>query len=211
MTRGGLRGLQTENTREVDVRLALGAAAAWLSAFAALGHAPRTVLLAAVLACASGTAALAAAHRGARGASAAALVAFCVALVLIPLAGRIANSRASPLVHLAVQHAAVTAVLTVTADPRPLAAKGVAGSPRVVIETSAESVLVAGHRLRSDAHIVVLAPAQQWRDVLPGQRVRLDGTLNPPLWCRRHPLVAAPRRVRAAGRRARSVAGVGRR
>jgi hypothetical protein len=82
----------------LDLRLAIGSAAAWLAILVALRQTPRVVLLAAVLAAAMGAAALVATHRGA---PAAALVAFCIALVLIPLAGRLARSRASPLAQLA--------------------------------------------------------------------------------------------------------------
>ncbi|MFN2518616.1 MAG: ComEC/Rec2 family competence protein [Jatrophihabitantaceae bacterium] len=166
---------------DIDLRLGLGALAAWLATLVERSHAPCSALVAACIAGAIGVLALAAAHRGRRGAAAAALVGFCVALVLFPLAGRMAHNRASPLVQLAEHRTAVTVVLTVGADPRPLAAKGVAGSPRVAVETSAESVRVARHRLRVDGRVLVLASGQGWRDVLPGQRVRLDGQLGPSL------------------------------
>lgn len=181
MTLRGLPVVGLVRSGGLDLRLALGAGAAWLAVLIALGHPPGGILAAAVVACGMALAALVAAHRGVTGASAAALVAFCVALVLIPLAGRVARTRASPLAHLAGQRAAVTAVLTVTADPRPLAAKGVAGSPRVAVETSADSLTVGGRRVRTGGDVLVLAPGQQWRDVLPGQQVRLDGTVVPPL------------------------------
>ncbi|MDT4963494.1 MAG: hypothetical protein QOF87_3141, partial [Pseudonocardiales bacterium] len=85
---------------DLDLRLATGATAAWLAVLVALGHAPRRVLLAAVIAFGIGVVALAAAHRGVRAASAVALVAFCTALVLIPVAGRLEHYRASPILHL---------------------------------------------------------------------------------------------------------------
>ncbi len=154
-----------------------GAAAAWLAVLLALGHGPGSVLAAAVGVGALGLGALAASAMGVRGAAAAALAAFCVALVLIPLAGRLARSRASPLAHLAAQHASVTADLRVTADPRMLAATGVAGAPRVAVAAVASSVVVAGRRIRTGGGVLVLAPAAPWRDVLPGQRVRVDGAL----------------------------------
>jgi competence protein ComEC len=165
----------------LDLRLAVGATAAWLAVLVALGHAPRRVLLAAVIAFGIGVVALAAAHRGVRAASAVALVAFCTALVLIPVAGRLEHYRASPILHLAEQRTTVTAFLTVTADPRLLAARGPAGSPRAAVETSADSVLLAGRHVRAGGDVLVLGAAQQWRDVLPGQRVRLEGALLPPL------------------------------
>ncbi len=58
---------------------------------------------------------------------------FCTALVLVPLAGRLWAARASPLTALAESHASVTLDLTTTGDPRPLAATGVAGAPRVAV------------------------------------------------------------------------------
>jgi competence protein ComEC len=166
---------------DLDLRLAIGAVAAWLAVLVALRHAPRAVLVAALIALGVGVVALATAHRGVRATSAAALVAFCTALALFPLAGRLAHYRASPILQLAEQRSAVTLRLTVTADPRLLAARGPAGSPRVAVETSADSVMLAGRRVRLGGEVLVLAAAQQWRDVLPGQRVSLDGALRPPL------------------------------
>ncbi|MEP7178893.1 MAG: hypothetical protein ABI775_07390, partial [Pseudonocardiales bacterium] len=152
---------------DLDLRLAIGAATSWLAVLVALGHAPRGVLLAALVAFGIGIVALLAAHRGVRAASAAALVAFCTALVLIPLAGRLVHYRASPIVRLAAQRTTITALLTVTADPRPLAARGPAGSPRAAVETAADSMVLAGRRVRTDGDVLVLGAAQQWRDVLP--------------------------------------------
>jgi competence protein ComEC len=125
--------------------------------------------------------ALAASARVVRGAAAVALVAFCVTLVLIPLAGRLARSRASPLTELAQRRASVTVELRVTADPRVLAANGVGGSPRVAVESAASSVTTAGRRIQAEGGVLVLATAAPWRDVLPGQRIRIDGTLSPSL------------------------------
>jgi competence protein ComEC len=95
---------------------------------------------------------------------------FCTALVLVPLAGRLWAARASPLARLAASHASVTLDLTTTGDPRPLATTGVAGAPRVAVPTDA-----------AGGSVLVLAPAGQWRDVLPQQRVQVSGTLAPSL------------------------------
>ena len=110
-----------------------------------------------------------------------AAVGFCIALVLVPFAGRLWQARASPLMMLAAQHAAVTAELTVSGDPHTLAATGVAGAPRVSVETDADALDVAGARWRVSGPVLVLAPEYGWADVLPGQRVRIDGTLQPSL------------------------------
>jgi competence protein ComEC len=165
----------------VDARLAVGAAAAWLSVILCLGHAPAAVLAVAALAAAIGLSGLLVSRRGARHAAALALAAFCVVLVLLPLAGRTAHERASPLWQLATHHLAASVELTVTADPRPLAATGVAGSPRAAVDGRASRLSFAGRTVQTGGHLLILAPAQLWRGVLPGQRVRIDGTLRPPL------------------------------
>lgn len=115
-------------------------------------------------------------------ARAAALAGCCVALVLLPLAGRIWHARDSPLHVLAERGGAVTLEVTVSADPRVLAAKGPAGAPRVAVEADAESVSTArGSPVPADGALLVLGDAAPWRDVLPGQRVRLHGSLAPDL------------------------------
>ncbi|MGH9062183.1 MAG: ComEC/Rec2 family competence protein, partial [Acidimicrobiales bacterium] len=106
---------------------------------------------------------------------------FCVALVLIPFAGRLFRARASPLSGLASARTSITADLTLTTDPHPLAANGVAGAPRVAAPADADAVMVTGVRHRVDGQVLVLAPAAGWLGLLPGQRVRIDGVLQPPL------------------------------
>lgn len=164
----------------LDLRLAAGAVAAWL---AVLGCVDRTTPVVLTVAAVAGAVGLFGVLSGGRraGGAVVGLIGFCVALVLLPLAGRIAHARASPLSGLARRHASVTLTLEVTADPSVLAAKGVAGLPRVAVETSAEQVLVQGARTPVDGAVLVLGDAQQWHDVLPGQRVRVDGTLQPDL------------------------------
>ncbi|MGH8963599.1 MAG: hypothetical protein ACRDWT_20805 [Jatrophihabitantaceae bacterium] len=170
----------------LDVRLVCGASGAWLAVLACTGRAPWTVAAVAFAAIVVGAGALAAASRGGggnggRGAAAVALVAFCVALVLIPFAGRLFRARASPLSGLASARTSITADLTLTTDPHPLAANGVAGAPRVAAPADADAVMVTGVRHRVDGQVLVLAPAAGWLGLLPGQRVRIDGVLQPPL------------------------------
>jgi competence protein ComEC len=165
----------------LDVRLVLGAASGWLAVLVCIGRSPGQTLCVALVAAGCGLLALAAASRGIAGCAAVALMLFCIALVLIPFAGRLAHSRASPLIRLANARTAVTAELTVTGDPRVLAAAGVAGAPRAAIEASADAVSVAGQRISAGGTVLVLGPAQLWDGVLPGQRVRVDGVLQPPL------------------------------
>lgn len=164
----------------VDLRLAAGAAAAWLAVLLCGSGSAGAALTVAVLAAGLGLTVLAVARRR-RGAAALALALFCVALALLPLAARLVHARAAPLYGLAREHAAVTATITVAADPVPLAARGVAGSARVLVAASADAVTVRGLRRSADGTIVVLADAQGWRDVLPGQQLRIDGRLQPDL------------------------------
>ncbi|HEY2984133.1 MAG TPA: DUF4131 domain-containing protein, partial [Jatrophihabitantaceae bacterium] len=167
--------------RGIDVRLAIGAVAGWLAVIVGLGEAPTRVLAMGLLGAGAGVALLIAARHGPRFAAAAALAAFCVALVLIPLAARSARARDSPLAALARERAAMTATLTVSGDPRPLAATGPAGAPRVAVDAALRSITVGGREQPLRGSVLVLAPAAGWRDVLPGQRVRVDARLQPPL------------------------------
>jgi competence protein ComEC len=166
--------------RSLDLRLGAGAGAGWLAVLGCVHRSAGFAFTAAAVAIAVGAGVLAAV-RGWRGCAALALALFCVGLVLIPLAGRIARAEASPLWPLARQRAAVTATLTVTADPRLLAAKGVAGAPRVMVETVARSVTFAGRAVRAAGVVVVLGDAAPWRAVLPGQRAVVGGDLAPDL------------------------------
>lgn len=175
---------------ELDMRLALGAVAAWLAILAVLDRPPGTVLAVAIAAGLGGAALLAGSRvfagrlervRAVALVRSAALMLFAIVLVLIPLAGRLAHARAAPLATAARTHAAVTADLTLDGDPQTLAAKGVAGTPRVAVPTTADSVRIDGRSMSGDGDVLVLAPARGWADLLPGQRVRVEGTLQPSL------------------------------
>jgi competence protein ComEC len=162
----------------VDLRLALGAAAGWIAVYFALDAATGGVLAVGVGA-ALGAALLLSLTGRWQPAAALALLLFCMALELLPLAGRLAHARASPLLALAREHASVVVTLTTRADPAPLAASGVGGTPRVLVESCAESVLIPGASVPVDGAVVVLGGAGGWQDVLPGQRARVTGTLQP--------------------------------
>ncbi|WP_375501672.1 ComEC/Rec2 family competence protein [uncultured Jatrophihabitans sp.] len=171
---------QSAADEPLDLRLACGAGVAWLGVLCGACRGPSTCFTAALAATVLGVLCLLAA-RSRRGLTAPALALFCLALVLWPLAGRIAHARASPLAVLAGRHAAVDVELTVTADPRVLAAKGPAGSSRVAVETSASAVEYLGRRVVTDGSVLVLGDAGAWTDVLPGQRVRVPGSVQPSL------------------------------
>ena len=164
-----------------DLRLAIGAGVGWLCLTWVLGgSATRAWWIAAGLA-AAGSLGLVAGRRGIRFGPLLAVAGFCGLLLVAPLAGRLTAARASALTQLARANTAVTAELTVTADPRLLAAKGAAGAPRSAMDAQLNSADVAGKRVDAHGAVLVLGPAALWRDVLPGQRLRLDGQLRPPL------------------------------
>ena len=172
-------GLATrDRVARTDLRLALGAALAWLSLAICATWSPAAILVAASGGVLVGCAGLTVRAGWLRPVAAAG---FCVALVLIPFAGRVWAARASPLTRLADDHAAVTLDLVTTGDPRALAARGVAGAPRVAVPTDARRLQGAATGAAVSGQVVVLAPAYGWRDVLPGQPVRVSGTLLPSL------------------------------
>ena len=161
-----------------DVRLAIGAGAAWLSLAVCADLSPATIVAVAVGATTVGCAGVLSRVDWLRPIAAAG---FCVALVLVPFAGRVWVARGSPLTKLALGDTSVTLELVTTGDPRTLAAHGVAGAPRVAVPADVERLDETSTSVPLDGEVAVLAPASEWRDVLPGQPVRVSGTLAPSL------------------------------
>lgn len=161
-----------------DVRLAIGAAAAWLALAVCANLSPAGILLTSGVAVCVGVAGLVVRARWLRPLAAAG---FCVAVVLIPFAGRVWAARASPLVTLAATHATVSLELVTTGDPRALAAHGVAGAPRVAVPTDAQLLVESTSSVAVSGQVLVLGPAGGWRDALPGQPVQVSGSLAPSL------------------------------
>ncbi len=165
----------------LDFRLAIGAIAAWLAVLGFGGRSPLVVVTTAGIAALVGVLALVAGRRLRRAGPALALIAFCVALVLVPLAARLTHVADSALSALAREHAVVVLTARVASDPAVLAAKGIAGAPRVAVDVTAAQVRAAGRTVGSDGAVLVLADAASWRDVLPGQLVQVAGELSPAL------------------------------
>lgn len=84
-------------------------------------------------------------------------------------------------------------------DPRALATPGYGGQQpdpqRVVVHAELEAAEVAGRQWRGGGRVLLLAPAQGWIGLLPGQRVRVTGLLAMP---DRSDLTVAVLRVRGA-------------
>ena len=51
----------------------------------------------------------------------------------------------------------------------------------MAVDASLRADVLSGRRIAVSGAVLVLGPADGWRGVLPGQRVRLDGRLQPPL------------------------------
>jgi competence protein ComEC len=163
----------------VDLRLVLAAAAGWLAVLWGLSATSASVAGVAIGSFAGGLAALRLGRRW-PACYAFALALSVIALLLAPLAARLHLARDGPLARLAVERATVTAELVTTSDPRPLATRGPTGSTRVAVEAGLRALSVNGRRSSARGAVLVLAPAQGWRDLLPGERIRLEARLLPP-------------------------------
>jgi competence protein ComEC len=164
----------------LDLRLGVGALAGWVAVLWGLGHSAGAVAVAAGVAV-LGTAVLALPARRWPVLFIGAFAACCAAALLAPLAVRLHHAHDGELSRLARAGAEVTAELQVRGDPRPLSSGGAAGSPRTAVDAQLRALLVGGRWMRLSGAVLVLGPADAWRGVLPGQRVRLDGRLSPPL------------------------------
>jgi competence protein ComEC len=166
-------------TAPLDLRLGIGAVAAWLAVSLTLGRSPVVTFLIAVGSVLVGLGTWIAARYGGN-VTALTVAAFCVALVLLPLSARLARARDGPLAHLALSHANVTADLRVTSDPRPLTASGPASAaPRVAVDADLTAARSGDRAVTVNGHVIVFAPAQTWRDLIPGQLVRSQVRLAP--------------------------------
>jgi competence protein ComEC len=160
-------GQQEPRWAWVDLRLIPVAATVWCVSLPAPLIPPVGLAVAAVAA-----AALAAALGG-RPAARSALVLAVLAGVAVTAgtaAARGAAREGSPLRSVAEAGRTVTVVLELDGDPHVLTGPG---PPRVVADATV-TALVDGavtHRLRAD--VLVFAPAEGWRALLPGQRVRV--------------------------------------
>lgn len=163
----------------IDLRLASAAVVGWAAVTWGLGRAAGTVGLAAGMLLLTAVLVLTLARQP--WSRAVAFLLATAALLLAPLAVRLHQARDGPLAELARQRTPITAELRVDSDPRPIAAHGTSGSPRSAVDASLVAVQLSGRRLRLTGTVLVLGPAQGWRGVLPGQRVRLAGRLEPPL------------------------------
>ena len=102
-----------------------------------------------------------------------------------------------PLHAAAAMSAAATLRVVVADDPRPLPHAGYAGQPggaeRYAVAAKLKAATIAGTTWSRGGRVLLLAPADGWSSLLPGQQVTADGLLAPP---DRRDLTVAVLRVR---------------
>lgn len=180
----------SETRPTADLRLAAGGLAAWLTVIGTLAL-PASAGIATGIVALVGAAAAAASRRAP--AATLTLVLGCAGAAALATAVRLAAAEDSPLTALARERASIAADLVVSEDPRPL--RSGAGPPRVAVAATMEHVAAAGRAWSLSGRVLVLAPAEGWSALLPGQRVQTDGRLAPPL---RRDLTVAVLSARAA-------------
>ena len=173
-----------------DLRLVVGGLAAWLAVLATFAV-PAKVGLAAGIVAAAG-AVVATAGRRAWTPTVAVLLG-CAGAAVLATAVRLAAAESSPLADLAAERASVSVRLVVAEDPRPL--RSGSGPPRVAVAADVEQVTSAGRGWSASGRVLVFAPADGWRGLLPGQQLRAEGRLALPL---RRDLTVAVLSARAA-------------
>ncbi len=160
--------------RWTDLRLVPAAGAVWAVSLAAPFLAP--VLLAVASA---GAAGLGWCARRRRSAGATVLLAVLAALAVTCAVSAVRgmSREASPLRLLADEQRAVTVDLELDGDPHLLSGSG---RPRVVVDATVTAVHEGASTVRLDAAVLLFAPAEGWRDLLPGQPLRAHVGTSPP-------------------------------
>jgi competence protein ComEC len=100
-----------------------------------------------------------------------------VAVTCATSAVRAAAREASPLAVSAGDHRVVTVDLELDGDPHLLSG---GGRPRVVADATVTALHEGSVTRRLAAAVVLFAPEEGWRDLLPGQTVRVQAGTSPP-------------------------------
>ncbi|MDT7578030.1 MAG: competence protein ComEC, partial [Pseudonocardiales bacterium] len=181
--------------RVPDLRLVPAAAAVW--AVMALGLALGPVVGAAVALVAAGLTVVA--HRRRRS-SVLLAAAGCTAAAGLVIGAHSLLVSTHPLHDLAERGAAATLRVVVRDDPRAVTTASPAGGPaaaRVVVAAELVEATAGAGRWSGGGRVLLLAPAEGWVGLLPGQAVTAEGLLAPP---QRADLTIAVLRVRGAPR-----------
>lgn len=161
---------------DADFRLVPAAIMAWAATAAGLLLPPGPVAAGAVVAALAAAVSLVLTWRWA--AAVAVALAFGSAAAVVT-AVRVADRDGSMLLTLTERGGSVEVDLVVSDDPRSLAS-GPSGAGRVLVPATATAVRSDEQHWRVDDDVIVLADADGWLGILPGQRLRATGTLLPP-------------------------------
>ncbi len=168
--------MTAEDATQHDLRLVPAALVGWAVVLSGL-------YLGALVAAALGAAGLLVAGAAAlHGRSAVVLAVGGVAAALALVVGTQAWQVEHHPVRVAAEHGSVaTVVVHLSDDPKAVASPNYGGQQphpqRVVVHAELEAAQVAGHQWRTGGRMVLLAPAQGWTGLLPGQQVRATGRL----------------------------------
>lgn len=170
-----------EGHRPVDLRLFFPAAGLWALVWWLLSASASVALAVSVAAFAATAAALPWWRRPRAGAAAGVAVMFllCSAGGALAVAGRHAAVAGSPVTAAAEAEERAAVGVVVAGDPRPRSGAPQPGRAEYVIEARTEWVERAGERVRSRATVVILASGARWRELLPSQRLVVEGKLVP--------------------------------
>lgn len=180
----------------VDLRLVPAALAIWATLLLGLGLGP---VAAAVVALLTGATAITVGMR--RGAPAVIAAAGCAAAAGLVITLHTLAATQHPLHGLAQRGAAATLRVVLRDDPRPVLGAGygarLSGPAQVVVPATLVAAAAGGEQWSSGGRVVLIAPVEGWRALLPGQSVTADGLLAP---AERADLTVAVLRVRGPPR-----------
>jgi competence protein ComEC len=182
-----------EPPRPPDLRLVPAALSAWLVVLLGIGLGP---VAGGVLV--GGTAAVAAAGWRRRWPPQVLAAAGCAAAAGVVISAQLTLVAGHPLRGPAERGAAATVRVVITDDPRPIRADPGAPTPgpaSVLVPARVIAVEVGDERWSAGGRVLVIAPAEGWAGLLPGQQATADGLLAPPT---RSGLLVAVLRVRGA-------------
>ncbi|MFC4942224.1 ComEC/Rec2 family competence protein [Pseudonocardia sp. GCM10023141] len=172
------RSGRTGAGRSVDLRLLPAALAVWAVMLLGLGIGP---LAGTAIALATGAVAVAARTR--RWAPGVLAVAGCAAAAGLVIAAHTLAVAQHPLVAPAEHGAAATLDIVISDDPRPIrgAAYGSrpSGPAQVVVAAALVAAATGPERWSSGGRVLLVAPVEGWRDLIPGQHARAEGLLAP--------------------------------
>lgn len=116
----------------------------------------------------------------------------CAAAAALVAAAQMWSVDRHPLTELAARASAAEVRVVLRDDPRAIRG-GFPGAPQVAVSADLVEAAAGGGRWTGGGRMVLLAPADGWSDLLPGQEVGAEGLLAPPA---RSDLTVAVLRVR---------------